>query len=84
MFPGQDAEAVACLPDSLGSAITDPDAQRVTGTDGKTEEVLQGHMRGQYSLKSLQDVTGICEPDTESRKENDESDASPNVSPYKD
>jgi integrase len=59
LFPGQDVEALASLPDILGSDI--PEAQRATGTDGRA--VVRGHMRGQWGRKTLQDTAGRCEPD---------------------
>ena len=58
LFPGQDAEAVASLPDILGGDIDAPEVQRATGTDGRAAEV----MRGQSGRKTLQDTAGRCEP----------------------
>ena len=67
LFPGQDAEAVASLPDIMGDGIDAPDArgQRELTASGQS----WGQMRGQYGLKSSQDVAGSCEPDKDSRNE---------------
>ena len=62
LFPGQDAEAVASLPDILGDDVDAHEAQRATGTDGRTAEVARGQMRGQSDRKTLQDTAGRCEP----------------------
>ena len=80
LFPGQDAEAVASLPDILGRDITSPDAQRATGNDGQSA----GLVRGNYRRKSPQDIAASCEPDAECENENDTPDASPNVLPCQD
>jgi len=78
LFPGQDADAVASLPDILGGDIDAPEAQRATGTDGQRTEVVRGQMRGQYNRKTLQDAARNCEPDESNQDENEQ----PNVVPY--
>jgi integrase len=68
LFPGQDAQAVASLPDIMGGGIGQ-EAMTATGTDGQAADGSWGQMRGQYSLKSSQDVAGSCEPDKDSPNE---------------
>jgi len=77
LFPGQDAEAVASLPDIMGDGSDTPDAQRATGTDGQTADVSWGQMRGQYNRKTLQDAAGSGELDEVGLNESER----PNVLP---
>jgi len=64
LFPGQDAEAVASLPDILGDGSN---AQRATGTDGQAADGSWGQMRGQYKVKSSLEAAESSEPDKDSR-----------------
>ncbi len=72
LFPGQDAEAVASLPDIMGGGI-DQEAMTATGTDGGGSNMPAN--RQQYSSETMQDAADNCEPDKDSRN----SDGQPNV-----
>jgi len=78
LFPGQDAQAVASLPDIMGDD-SDQDAKRATGTDGRLHGVSKWPANGQHSSRdTAQNVAGSCEPDKDSQN----GDGQPNVLPY--
>ena len=81
LFPGQDASAVASLPDIVGRDIASPDGQRATGTDGSGSKMPAN--RQQYSRETMQDVAGICEQKESGESGDDAQDATPNVLPYR-
>lgn len=51
LFPGQDAEAVASLPDILGGDIEAPDAQRATGRTGERPKSCGRRCGGSQAAK---------------------------------
>ena len=73
LFPGQDAQAVASLPDIMGWDSGTPDALAATGTDGGGPNMPAN--RQQSSRETVQDLAGICRPDKDSR----DADSQPNV-----
>jgi len=78
LFPGQDADAVASLPDILGGDIDAPEVQRATGTYGQGPAVHGGRCEGSRTAKPCVQGAGTCEPD-----KNNESDREQlNVLPY--